>query len=130
MGVITTDALGEFDRRATTSIAASLTRLLQENHLYQSVDLESDLLKIQSSILEATLPDERRRLDLVIQEALRAPWHLRHGYDPRAAKASSQISGPERFRLSIGADTIKVFCSRCERTEPFNSVGDLDLLNP
>jgi hypothetical protein len=104
------EALQELLREAGVLIQATLKKLLEKKHLYQSVSLsEPEVVEHIKSSVPPSLQ----------QDAI-------DGFLPRLSSdwfaASSDIVSVEG-QLWFKAPDVKLFCKRCDRLEAFNSAG-------
>ncbi len=111
------------EQRIQQEVAASFKKLLEQKHLYQSLDVEVDavieeLAKIQ--IKESG----RIEPNLIIRGSsfFAKPWIVT---DPTGRFSYPPGTGICIFNLSH----IKTFCERCERIEPFNPFAAVDFLD-
>ena len=101
-------------------VAASFKKLLEEKHLYQSLDIDVD-----AAVKEITKQAENLTIVQGAEEygasIFIKPWIAA---DPRERESLSALGGA--FKLPH----VKTFCEQCDRIEPFNPVAAVDLLDP
>ena len=96
----------------------ALKLLLETKHLYQSVTIKADDLKIDPS------PNPH---DVIRARQLNFDSHI-HGHWKVADPAKREIEINERFsQHPLGAPDVKIFCHRCFRIEAFNLISLCDL---
>jgi len=125
--VYTFDLMQDF---FSDTIAIGFKKLLDEKHLYQSVNIEFPKLE---EILEKIIPEEKTVIQFEIiyttasriyDDCFNLQWKI---YLPFAHRF--QVDS-DRYETSISLTppTIEVFCSNCDKVEPYNYETGGDVL--
>jgi hypothetical protein len=101
--------LQSFRKQADETLTPLLCKLLQEKHVYQSVDLETDgrLKKLGSSLDEPAMQAFRTRA----KAWLDVPWVVEH-FDRSAAPPLNDPLDPKPY---VTLQPIEIVCYQCKR---------------
>lgn len=114
-------SIGDAHDEVVSAIQNAVQTLLQDKHLYQStsVDVASIFSKHIKPHLQSPLTNETVN---AISQAPRWTWRLQDDEDALAkfADLANARGMPPSQEFLWRAPDIKIYCSNCERTEPFN----------
>ena len=121
-----TDSIGAAHNDVVAAIRSALRMLLEDKHLYQSVDV--DVSDIFTKRLKPHLQSPMSHAALhVMAQAPKYIWRIRDDEDVLASLAKSTgTTTPEEFLWQ--PPDIKSHCAKCERDEPFNVFSSLNVL--
>lgn len=120
------ESVGVAHNEVVTAIRSAVCTLLQDKHLYQSVEV--NVADIFTKRLKPHLQSQMSHAALhVMAQAPKYIWRIRDDEDVLASLAKSAgTTTPEEFLWQ--APDIKSYCARCERDEPFNVFSALNVL--
>ncbi|MBI5099826.1 MAG: hypothetical protein HZB30_11375 [Nitrospirae bacterium] len=113
MRILEPTVLEKLYRELPVEIGAEIKSLLETKHLYQNLELHPKIISEITKVLKGT----DQSLKYIAQKYLEIAagfWRL---------PSYTGIMPSTSSLLELSLNTIKVFCTSCERIEPFHSSG-------
>ena len=120
------EALRGFIEQAGQVIDEGLADLIENRHLYQMVSLSERIEQLAEEFKARVYVDARELVSERFEAILAGAWFLRSEEVNIFPSPSNQ--GPRPARLTIGASTVKTFCSDCDRSEAYNLEESVSVL--
>lgn len=114
--------LAKYKRSHEELVNAKVKELLEQRHLYQSIIIDSD---IAASELEGLSTDQARLVRAGASEYAESWWEVEPPTLPGGPPMRRITDRPDRPHLHV--DSAKLFCTACDRREPYNLVYADDL---
>lgn len=118
-------ALGDYPQEVAKFVENAVRDLLQNKHLYQSSTI--DTAAIANNFLRRVEGNAVDQVKRGLSDAKFLPWAVQDSENIQAMIASLR-PGTEGAYVLWRAPDVKLFCKRCDRREPFNSVSSSNLL--
>lgn len=119
------DAVSQHSKVVAQAIESSVRLLLEQRHLYQSVE---GIVEKSSEEYLKHVPTSLDHTKMHMKGVENWNW-LVHDSDSFQAMAASLAKESDRKGVTWRIPDVKLFCKICDRVEPFNGVSATNMLN-
>jgi hypothetical protein len=118
----TVEVLFQVKARLEHAVNEGIKKLLEDKHLYQSFKIDTKLQEEELSVFER---DQLQALSEYFENYITSRWQIEPAMLPGGPPTRRLADRPDVPHVAV--DSVKLFCGKCNRVEPYNLVHAADL---